>query len=205
MSIGAAENIIVRDNILISNDSSGISSYISIVDANKPSRNINITDNTFVARNSQYTGNKFEMSGLINVFSNVTKVSNPFTYTNHQSINISNNIFYIYGESYGSRFFYVNNINEVLPQVKSDNNLFFVSKGTSDGEFFQIGDAASDTPTAQYLTLQQWQTANSQDTSSIYADPEFVNLLGTDGAFSGFGYDADLRLIKANGKGAFSD
>lgn len=189
MGIGAAENIIVKNNKFISNDSSGISYFISIVEANKPSRNITISDNTFAARNSQYTGNIYEMSGIISVLSNDRKVPHPFTYNNHRDIKIKNNIFYIEGENTRSRFIYVNEISEVLPQIKSDNNLFYVSKGTLEGEFFQIGNAGLKKPSAQYLTLSQWQNITGQDRESIYADPMFIDL-----RFSEYGFHANLDL-----------
>jgi len=104
-----------------------------------------------------------------------------------------------------TRFLFVNNITEVLPQVKSNNNLFFVSDGSDGGQFFQIGDAGTSVPTAQYLTFAQWKTQTGQDVSSIFANPQFVNLLGSDGAFSDYGFDADLRLQEtspARGLGA---
>jgi len=194
INIGAAENIIVRNNILISNNSTPSSSFIGIIDANKPCKNIKIIGNSFVSRNAQYSGNIYEMNGLIRVLSNVTQVTHPFGYTNHQNISIKNNVFYINGTNSLTRFLYVDNISEVLPQVKSNNNLFYVSQGSNSGQFFQIGDAALQPSTVQYFTLAQWQTQTGQDLSSIYANPQFDNLLGPDGSFSEFGFDADLGL-----------
>jgi len=196
LNIGAAENITVRNNILISNTQNGY--HIEISDANKPSKNIKILGNTFIARNAQYSGNIYEMSGMIKILKNNTQTTHPFDYTNHQEISIKNNIFYINGTNSFSRFLYIDDIDEVLPQVKCDNNLYFVNQGSSDGEFFQIGNSALATPTAQYLTLQQWQSQQNQDISGIYADPQFVNLSGTDGQFSEYGFDADLRLLETS-------
>jgi hypothetical protein len=193
LSIGAAENITVRNNIIISDNPAKNTCFVSVVDANKPSANIKITGNTFVARNAQYSGNIYEMGGMVKVLSNVTRVPHLFGYLNHRNIIINNNIFYINGTNDFSRFLYIDNVNEVLPQVKSDYNMFYVSQGSIDGQLFQIGDAAAVTPTAQYLTLTQWQNSG-QDVSSFFANPQFINLPGTDGLFSEYGFDADLRL-----------
>jgi PKD repeat protein len=204
IQIGAAENITVRNNIMISNDSSLFASAVSIVDANKPSKNIIISNNTIVARNSQYSGNRYNMGGIVKVLSNATQVMHPFGYSNHQDISIKDNIFHVNGGNQFSRFIYVDEIDEVLPQVESVGNLFFVSEGTQDGQLFQIGDAGSDLPTAQYITLSQWQ-ALGQDVTGFFADPQFANLNGADGQFSGYGFDADLRTPASGptmGKGA---
>ncbi|MBN2709435.1 MAG: PKD domain-containing protein [Calditrichaceae bacterium] len=193
MSIGAAENITVRNNILISDNAGKPSYFIDIVNANKPSKNIIIIGNTFVSRNAQYSGNIYEMSGLIRIENNATQVAHPFNYTNHEDIYIRNNIFYSYGTNNFTRFLYIDNIDEVLPQVESDHNLFFVSEGSDDGAFFQIGDAPGGT--AQYLTLEQWQNQQEQDNFSIFGDPQFIDLLGADSALSAYGYDADLKIM----------
>ncbi|MBN1398778.1 MAG: PKD domain-containing protein [Bacteroidetes bacterium] len=196
MNIGAAENIIVRNNILISDNAGKPSYFIDIVDANKPSKNIIIIGNTFVSRNAQYSGNIYEMSSVVRIDNNETRVSHPFSYTNHEDIYIKNNIFYSYGLNDFTRFLFINNIDEVLPQVCSDHNLFYASQGTDEGAFFQIGDAPSGT--AQYLTMEQWKNQQGQDMSSIFADPQFTGLLGPDGLFSNYGFDADLTLMESS-------
>ncbi len=204
LAIGAAENIIVRNNRMISNNEAEKNTvFVSIIDANKPSKNIRISNNTFVARNTQYSGNVFGMGGLVKILGNVTQVAHPFGYTNHQGIAINNNIFYVYGDNAFTRFLYIDDIEEVLPEVRSSGNIYYVSQGSRDGNFFQIGDAGTEPPTAQYLTLSQWQRLG-QDGVSLFADPQFMNLLGGDGQFSAYGFDADLRTSGAGpaaGKG----
>ncbi len=192
LNIGASENIKVRNNIFISDAPSGY--CIAVIDANKPSKNINITGNTFIARNAQYTGNPYEMGGMVKILNNETQVAHPFPYSNHEDINLRNNIFYINGTEGNSRFLYINNKDEVLPEVKSDNNLFFVNQGIYDGNYFQIGDSGIPEPDAEYLTLDQWRSLTGNDISSVYGDPLFGNLNGEDGSFSVYGFDADLTL-----------
>jgi len=196
MTIGAAENIIVRNNVLITNNPEAPSYLISIVNANKPCKNISIIGNTFVARNTQFTGNPYEMSGMIKISDNSTQVAHPFAYTNHQDIFLFNNIFFCNGTNAFTRFLCINNITEVLPQVKSNNNLFYVNAGSTSGPFFQIGDADPSVSNAQYLTLTQWQTSSAQDINSIFADPLFSDLSGADGQFSDYGFDAVLTLTE---------
>ncbi|MDD3052103.1 MAG: PKD domain-containing protein [Candidatus Cloacimonetes bacterium] len=200
LNIGAAENITVRNNILISDNSSAPSYFISIVDANKPSKNIKIIGNTLVARNSQYSGNIYEMSAVINIFNNDTQIVHPFDYLNHEEIEIKNNIFYINGENSRSRFIYVNNgiPNELIAQIASDNNLFYVSNGSDIGEFFQTGIAYPPASNAQYFTLVEWQSSLSKDVNSVFADPGFIDLLGSDGQFSAYGYDANLNIAETS-------
>ncbi|MBN1802488.1 MAG: PKD domain-containing protein [Candidatus Lokiarchaeota archaeon] len=192
LSIGAAENIIVRNNILISNNPEFTGTLIDIVSANKPCKNIKIIGNTLVARNVQYSGNIYEMNAMINVLNNSDVFPHPFGYSNHEEIYIKNNIFYINGTNQYSRFILIDDIDDVLPEIHCNNNLFYVSHGSNTGEFFQIGNAVQSE--AQYLTLSQWQSETDQDLSSRFANPEFVDLLGPDGLFSEYGFDANLRL-----------
>jgi PKD repeat protein len=193
MNVGTAENVTIRNNVFISN-SSYVRYFIDFQEGNKPNKNIKIVGNTLVARNGQYTGNPYEMGAIISVNDNGDVGDIPFDYTNHEDITIMNNIFYVEGDNEGTRFIMTDNIEEILPEITSDSNLFYVSEGSSDGSFFQIGDSHPDVDTAQYLSLDQWRSQTGQDSSSVFADPQFVDILGADGLFSEYGFDADLRL-----------
>ncbi|MBN1600014.1 MAG: PKD domain-containing protein [Chitinispirillaceae bacterium] len=80
LSIGACENIIIRNNIFMTNNNNKPSYLVKITDANKPSKNIDLSGNTFVARNAQYSGNIYQMSAAIYIENNITQTVHPFDY-----------------------------------------------------------------------------------------------------------------------------
>lgn len=195
LAMGTVENITLRNNIFISDNSEPVATFIVGGGFDyKPSKNIKIIGNTFAVRNSQYS-NSVDQRGLITVNHYATDNIHPYPYTDHQDITIANNLFYINGLEARSRFLRIDDVPNLISEVNLHHNIYFVNAGLATGNYFYIGGA--DQSTGTVYNLEQWK-ALGKDDNSIFADPQFVDLNGLDGEFSAFDFDADLKISQTS-------
>ncbi len=196
LAVGTAENVTVKNNIFISNNAEPAPKFLNIGSGTdlKPSKNVKIIGNTFVARN-QFYSNAVDQNALITINNYTNNNVHPYPYKNHQDISIVNNIFYINGSESRSRFIRIDNDPDLIPQVNLNNNNYFVNAGPASGSYFYIG--GTDFSTGIVYTLDQWK-ALGKDANSIFADPEFIDLVGPDAQFSAFDFDAKLNISQTS-------
>jgi len=195
LEITDSENITVRNNIFVSNNS--VTKSAKIIFGNpiqsKPSKNVYIVGNTFINRNDQWSGNINQRYGIIHISS--YNGPNPYPYydyTINQNIVIKNNIFYILGQTAGARFLrFGNNSNQdVIKNITSDYNLFYINGGASNGGYFHFATNG----TYRFMNITEWPSIMGKDQHSIFLqDPLFITPI-TDALLSQEIFNGDLHL-----------
>ncbi|MFA6422280.1 MAG: PKD domain-containing protein [Candidatus Buchananbacteria bacterium] len=171
LTVANAENVIIRNNLFVS--PSDVQTFASLKIGHdswekRPSKNIKIIGNTF-AFTKNGAGSRF-ISPIIGI--NNYKGATVNGQSQHENIQIFNNIFYIPAQKQSKAISIVGGSQALVDAVNSDYNLFSMPS-TPGGLNFQIMENGA----YKGYTLSNWSSKTGNDTHSISTNnPGFVAL-----------------------------
>jgi len=152
------ENVTIKNNLLVSPDDSGYTTFIGVSQDNqgRPMRGIKIIGNTLVH-------NGLLSADYENAFIRIVDFDDePNLYgERHQDIQVKNNLFYSLHTAFSAVAF-DQATNQDLAEYDVDNNIYYIP-GKADGRIFRIGSLT--------YTVSSWQQLTGGDQSSSITNP----------------------------------
>lgn len=164
-------NIAIKNNLFVTSvlhsDNKGI--IIGNNDAfydSRPISDLKIVGNDFIYKFHTNNGFSDVVTSVFTINSfNGTSTSYG---NNHKDIDIYNNIIYLADKTKPRIIEFINNDSELLNEVISDRNIFYVDDDLAQGKYFYIGSSK--------YSFSNWKTKTNNDNNSQLKNPNFIKV-----------------------------